>query len=72
MTQIFRPNGDVVPATVLRAGPCIVIQRKTAVKDGYEAAQICLVELPGRLLHLARGLWRSMAPVWMAQGGRRG
>jgi large subunit ribosomal protein L3 len=47
MTQIFRENGDVVPATVLMAGPCVVIQRKTAAKDGYEAAQLCLVELPG-------------------------
>ena len=47
MTQIFRENGDVVPATVLKAGPCVVIQRKTAANDGYEAAQICLVELPG-------------------------
>ena len=47
MTQIFRENGHVVPATVLKAGPCVVLQRKTAAKDGYEAAQICLVELPG-------------------------
>ncbi len=47
MTQVFRENGDVVPATVLKAGPCVVIQRKTTAKDGYEAAQICLVELPG-------------------------
>jgi len=47
MTQIFRENGDVVSATVLKAGPCVVIQRKTAAKDGYEAAQIGLVELPG-------------------------
>jgi large subunit ribosomal protein L3 len=46
MTQIFAENGDVVPATVLKAGPCVVIQRKTAQKDGYEAAQIGLVELP--------------------------
>ena len=47
MTQIFKENGDVVPATVLRAGPCVVLQRKTATKDGYEAVQIGLVELPG-------------------------
>ena len=47
MTQIFQENGDLVPATVLKAGPCVVIQRKTAAKDGYEAAQIGLVELPG-------------------------
>src|SRR5260370_23014725 len=46
MTQIYEENGDAVPATVLKAGPCVVIQRKTAEKDGYEAAQLGLVELP--------------------------
>jgi len=46
MTQIFRANGDVVPATVLKAGPCVVIQRKTVAKDGYEAVQLSLVEFP--------------------------
>jgi len=47
MTQIFTDNGDVVPVTVLKAGPCVVVQRKTAQKDGYEAVQLGLVELPG-------------------------
>jgi len=47
MTQIFAENGDVVPVTVLKAGPCVVIQRKTTGKDGYEAVQLGLVELPG-------------------------
>ena len=46
MTQIFAENGDVVPATVLKAGPCVVIQRKTASKDGCESAQLGLVEVP--------------------------
>jgi large subunit ribosomal protein L3 len=46
MTQIFAANGDVVPATVLKAGPCIVIQRKTMQNDGYEAVQLGLVEVP--------------------------
>ena len=46
MTQVFAENGDAVPATVLKAGPCVVIQRKTAAKDGYEAVQIGLVEVP--------------------------
>jgi large subunit ribosomal protein L3 len=46
MTQVFGPNGDVTPVTVLKAGPCIVVQRKTASKDGYEAVQLGLVELP--------------------------
>ncbi len=44
MTQLFDNNGDVRPATVLRAGPCVVTQRKTVAKDGYDAAQIGLVE----------------------------
>lgn len=46
MTQIFAANGDVVPATVLKAGPCVVIQRKTASKDGCESVQLGLVEVP--------------------------
>ena len=46
MTQVFGANGDVTPVTVLKAGPCIVIQRKTKAGEGYEAAQLGLVELP--------------------------
>ena len=46
-TQIFAENGDVIPATVLKAGPCVVVQRKTTDKDGYEAVQLALVEWPG-------------------------
>jgi large subunit ribosomal protein L3 len=44
MTQLFDSNGEVHPATVLKAGPCLITQRKTSNKDGYEAAQIGLVE----------------------------
>jgi len=55
MTQIFAENGDVVPVTVLKAGPCVVTQRKTAGKDGYEAVQLGLVELPGPK-HLTKAL----------------
>ncbi|MBM3724583.1 MAG: 50S ribosomal protein L3 [Acidobacteria bacterium] len=44
MTQVFRPNGEVVPVTLLKAGPCVVTQRKTATTDGYEAVQLGLVE----------------------------
>jgi large subunit ribosomal protein L3 len=44
MTQLFDDKGEVHPVTVLQAGPCIVTQRKTATKDGYDAAQIGLVE----------------------------
>jgi large subunit ribosomal protein L3 len=44
MTQVFDENGDVHPITVLQAGPCVITQLKTLVNDGYEAAQIGLVE----------------------------
>ena len=44
MTQIFVEDGTVIPVTVIKAGPCLVVQRKTADNDGYEAVQIGLVE----------------------------
>ena len=40
MTQIFLEDGSVVPVTVIEAGPCSVIQKKTKEKDGYEALQL--------------------------------
>ncbi len=40
MTQIFDENGKVIPVTVIEAGPCVVSQKKTMEKDGYEAMQI--------------------------------
>ncbi len=44
MTQLFDDKGDVHPATVLQAGPCVITQHKTQLRDGYEAAQLGLVE----------------------------
>jgi large subunit ribosomal protein L3 len=44
MTQIFVEDGTAIPVTVIKAGPCLVVQRKTAKSDGYEAVQIGLVE----------------------------
>src|SRR5438093_5482711 len=44
MTQLFDSKSNVRPVTVLQAGPCVVTQHKSATKDGYEAAQIGLVE----------------------------
>ena len=44
MTQVFDERGDVHPVTVLKAGPCVITQLKTAAKDGYDAAQVGLVE----------------------------
>jgi large subunit ribosomal protein L3 len=44
MTQVFDENGTVVPVTVIKAGPCVVVQKKTKGTDGYESVQLGLVE----------------------------
>ncbi|MEL7061813.1 MAG: 50S ribosomal protein L3 [Acidobacteriota bacterium] len=44
MTQIFADDGKVIPVTVVQAGPCLVVQRKTSDRDGYDAVQLGLVE----------------------------
>ena len=44
MTQVFEGDGTVHPATVIKAGPCVVVQAKTASTDGYESVQLALVE----------------------------
>ena len=48
MTQLFTERGTVVPVTVLEAGPCRVVQRKTTARDGYEAVQIGFGEVKPR------------------------
>ncbi len=57
MTQLFDSKGEVRPATVLQAGPCVVTQHKSQTKDGYDAAQIGLVEFvkESRLTQPMRG-----------------
>ena len=42
MTQIFDEAGNVIPVTVVEAGPCVVTQKKTVETDGYEAVQLAL------------------------------
>jgi large subunit ribosomal protein L3 len=45
MTQLFAPDGTVTPVTVIKAGPCVVVQKKSAAgRDGYDAVQLGLVE----------------------------
>jgi large subunit ribosomal protein L3 len=44
MTQVFAQDGSVVPGTVIKAGPCVVVQAKTTAKEGYDAVQLGLVE----------------------------
>lgn len=49
MTQIYEPSGNVIPITVIQAGPCHVLQLKTVDRDGYEAVQIGYLDKPRRL-----------------------
>ena len=51
MTQIFAPNGLVVPVTVVEAGPCSVLQKKTTEKDGYEALKVAFLNTRENLLN---------------------
>ena len=44
MTQVFGEDGAIIPVTVIQAGPCLVVQKKTTENDGYDAVQIGLVE----------------------------
>ena len=46
MTQIFLQDGRLVPVTVIQAGPCTVVQKKTIEKDGYEAVQFGFEQIP--------------------------
>lgn len=61
MTQIFDEDGNVTPVTVIQAGPCTVIQKKTVESDGYEAYQIGFADLAERKVnkpmkgHFAKG-----------------
>lgn len=51
MTQIFSETGDLVPVTVLQAGPCVVTQVKTAEKDGYSAVQVGFCDIREKLVN---------------------
>ena len=50
MTQLFDENGKVIPVTVIEAGPCTVVQKKTSDKEGYEAVQLGYEDIPERKL----------------------
>ena len=49
MTQVFAENGELVPVTVLQAGPCVVMQVKSAEKDGYDAVQVAFQDMREKL-----------------------
>jgi len=51
MTQIFNAEGKIVPVTVVEAGPCVVIQKKTVEKDGYNAIQVGFADIKEKLVN---------------------
>ena len=60
MTQVYDANGQHVPVTVIEAGPCVVVQRKTAKTDGYEAVQIAfLPQKESRLSKASAGRFKK-------------
>ena len=74
MTQIYDETGEVIPVTVIEAGPCHVLQIRTSERDGYEAVQLGFIDKPRRLarrssLDSAGTLGRSTA--WITQAARR-
>ena len=60
MTQLFGEDGRVQPATVIKAGPCVVVQQKTAARDSYDAVQLGLVEArPARVNKAIAGHYKK-------------
>lgn len=51
MTQIFGEDGKIIPVTVIEAGPCVVIQKKTTEKDGYQAIQVGFADIREKLVN---------------------
>lgn len=51
MTQIFDENGKIIPVTVIEAGPCVVVQKKTTEKDGYDAIQVGFDDIREKLVN---------------------
>jgi len=68
MSQVFTENGTVIPVTVLEAGPCTVVQRKTVEKDGYAALQVGFGDIRPKLVnkpemgHIKANLGANAAP----------
>ena len=64
MTQVFAADGTVSPATLVKAGPCVVLQAKAAQTDGYEAVQIGFVEeKPARVNKALAGHYKKAGNV---------
>jgi large subunit ribosomal protein L3 len=69
MTQVFAEDGTSVPCTVMQAGPCVVVQRRTKQNDGYDAVQLGLVEFvkPQRINKAMTGHFKKTGVAPMRQ-----
>ena len=65
MTQIFDEKGNVIPVTVIEAGPCVVAQKKTVETDGYDAVQLGFMDIAERKLSKAEAGHLKKAGVSM-------
>src|SRR2546422_11174675 len=77
MTQLLENDGTVVPVTVIQAGPCVVVQKKTMQKEGYDAVQLGFVEVvkPKRVKKPMTGQFKksNVAPVkFVREMGNKG
>ena len=66
MSQIFDENGRVIPVTVIEAGPCTVVQKKTSEKEGYNAVQLGYEDIAERKLtkgEMKKVVWPSKQDV---------
>jgi large subunit ribosomal protein L3 len=70
MTQLYDESGQVVPVTVIEAGPCDVLQIRTVERDGYEAVQLGFADLPRRLA--SRSVRGHVAKLDSKRAKRRG
>lgn len=61
MTQVFDENGELVPVTVLEAGPCVVTQIKTKENDGYDAVQVGFYDIPEKAVQKDKQGHKSVA-----------
>ena len=62
MTQIFDETGRVIPVTIVAAGPCVVAQKKTAEKDGYEAVQLGYADVKEKHAQKTADLFAEICP----------
>lgn len=61
MTQIFKPNGEVVPVTVIEAGPCVIVAKRSVDKEGYNALQLGFGYIkPHKVNKPLRGLFKKV------------